>query len=121
MATKKRDITTRVYTYDALQPYLSDSLTNNRLVVINVYNKFWGPVEVLERIVESMLGNEEIKKTVSFISVPYDVAPDIWERNNFASKPVYFIYHRGNLKEIIDGIDLPKLQEKLDKCKTLLY
>ena len=121
MVTKKKEITTRLYTYEALEPYLSDSITNNKLILINVYEKFWGPVEVIERIIESMMGEDEIKKNVLFISVPKDVSNDLWGKHVFTSKPVYFIFHRGNLIDTIDGIDLPKLHEKLDKHKSLLY
>ena len=57
---------------------------------------------------------------MTFISVNFDVNYGVWGKINFNSMPLFFIFHKGVLLETIEGIDFPKLTEKIEKCLFLL-
>ena len=58
---------------------------------------------------------------VDWLSIPYDQIADIVPKDKDAkgpgigSKPKYFIFVKGEFFSAINGIDLPKLREEINK------
>lgn len=110
---KGKEVVIRVNDVDTFNTYLDPNF--NKLVVINAFDAFWGPVEILENFVRRVLDDETVAAKLTFIAVNKDLNLELWGKHEFTSKPSYFIFHKGNYLDLVEGIDLPKLMEKIDK------
>ncbi len=115
---KGKEIILKIQDQATLDTYLDPNL--NKLVIINAYEKFWGPVEIIDPWVRRFLDEEDNIKKMTFISVDFNINHEIWGKISFNSKPLFFIFHKGVLIETVEGIDLPKLTEKIEKSLALL-
>ena len=120
MATKKKkiQITVELKTREELNAYLSP--TYPKVVVIDGYHDFWGRCDVAEIMLKKFQEEPANANKVDWISIPYDQIADIVPKDKDAkspigSKPKYFIFVKGEFFAMINGIDLPKLKEEINK------
>lgn len=115
---KGKDIIQKVTDSSQLETFLDPNL--NKVIIMNVYEKFWGPVEIIDPWVRRLLDEENNGTKMAFLAVDKDLNTEIWGKYAFTSKPVYFLFHKGQLIETVESVDIPKLSEKIEKCLTLL-
>ena len=119
MATKKKkiQITIELKTREELNPYLQP--TYPKVVVIDGFHPFWGRCEVAEIMLKKFQEEPANANKVDWVSIPYDQIADIVPKEKdkaaIGSKPKYFIFVKGEFFSAIDGIDLPKLREEINK------
>ena len=121
MATKKKkiQITVELKTRDELNPYLSP--TYPKVVVIDGYHQFWGRCDVAEIMLKKFQEEPANANKVDWISIPYEQIADIVPKDKevkgppIGSKPKYFIFVKGEFFSMVNGIDLPKLKEEINK------
>ncbi len=121
MATKKKkiQITVELKTREELNPYLLP--TYPKVVVIDGYHEFWGRCDVAEIMLKKFQEEPANANKVDWISIPYDQIADIVPKDKDAkgasigSKPKYFIFAKGEFISSVNGIDLPKLKEEINK------
>jgi len=119
MATQKKqkEMVIRIQDQQAFDNLIDPNL--NKLVILNVYEKFWGPVDVLDKWLERYL-DDEIGKKVIFAAVNKDMAVDLWGKTVFSSKPIFFILHRGVVLDTIDVVDITRISEKIENNIKLI-
>ncbi len=119
MATKKKKIqvTVELKTREELNQYLQP--TYQKVVVVDGYHTFWGRCDVAEIMLKKFQEEPANANKVDWISIPYDQIADIVPKEKdkppIGSKPKYFIFVKGEFFCAIDGIDLPKLREEINK------
>ena len=119
MATKKKKIkiTIELKTREELNPYLQP--TYPKVVVIDGFHPFWGRCEVAEIMLKKFQEEPANANKVDWVSIPYDQIADIVPKEKdkaaIGAKPKYFIFVKGEFFSAIDGIDLPKLREEINK------
>ena len=123
MASKKKKIqvTIELKTREELNPYLAP--TYPKVVVVDGFHQFWGRCEVAEIMLKKFQEEPANANKVDWVSIPYDKIADIItkEKNEkgevieVGSKPRYYIFVKGEFFVSIDGIDLPKLREGINK------
>lgn len=118
---KGKEIVVRIKDQVELDPYLEDVITNTRIIVLNAYEKFWGPVEIVDTLVRRMLDEPEFSNKVAFITCDKNLCPqDFFGKHSFTSKPSYFFIIRGQIVDSMEGLDMPQLTEKLTKAISQL-
>ena len=119
MASKKKkiQITIELKTREELNPYLQP--TYPKVVVIDGFHPFWGRCEVAEIMLKKFQEEPANANKVDWVSIPYDQIADIVPKEKdkaaIGAKPKYFIFVKGEFFSAIDGIDLPKLREEINK------
>ena len=119
MATKKKkiQITIELKTREELNPYLQP--TYPKVVVIDGFHPFWGRCEVAEIMLKKFQEEPANANKVDWVSIPYDQIADIVPKEKdkpaIGAKPKYFIFVKGEFFSAIDGIDLLKLREEINK------
>ena len=119
MASKKKkiQITVELKTREELTPYLQP--TYPKVVVIDGFHSFWGRCEVAEIMLKKFQEEPANANKVDWVSIPYDQIADIVPKEKdkaaIGAKPKYFIFVKGEFFSAIDGIDLPKLREEINK------
>ena len=119
MATKKKKIqvTIELKTREELNQYLQP--TYQKVVVVDGYHTFWGRCDVAEIMLKKFQEEPANANKVDWISIPFDQSADIVPKEKdkapIGSKPKYFIFVKGEFFCAIDGIDLPKLKEEINK------
>ena len=123
MASKKKKIqvTIELNSREELNPYLSP--TYPKIVVIDGYHPFWGRCEVAEVMLKKFQEEPANANKVDWISIPYECITDIIPKEkddkgqvmHFGSKPMYYIFVKGEFFSFVDGIDYPKLKDEINK------
>ena len=115
MASKKKtQITIAIKTREELAPYLAENY--HKVVVLNLYDEFWGPCECVETLIKRFQENPINTGRVDWLNAKKELASDlIPPKIEFGAKPKYFIFVKGQVFSTIDGIDFPKLMEELKK------
>ena len=123
MATKKKKIqvTIELKTREELNPYLQP--TYQKVVVVDGYHPFWGRCDVAEIMLKKFQEEPANANKVDWLSIPFEQIADIVpkEKNEkgevveVGAKPKYFIFVKGECFVSINGIDLPKLREEINK------
>ena len=121
MATKKKKIqvTVELKTREELEPYLAP--TYPKVVVVDGYHPFWGRCDVAEIMLKKFQEEPANANKVDWLSIPFDQISDIVPKEKdvkepgIGSKPKYFIFVKGEFFSAINGIDLPKLREEINK------
>ena len=123
MATKKKKIqvTVELKTREELEPYLAP--TYPKVVVVDGYHPFWGRCDVAEIMLKKFQEEPANANKVDWVSIPYDCIADIVPKEKdesgqviqIGSKPRYYIFVKGEYFSFINGIDLPKLREEINK------
>ena len=119
MASKKKKIqvTIELKTREELNPYLAP--TYPKVVVVDGYHPFWGRCEVAEIMLKKFQEEPANANKVDWVSIPFEQISDIVPRDKneppIGSKPKYFIFVKGEYFSYINGIDLPKLREEINK------
>ena len=119
MASKKKKIqvTIELKNREELNPYLQP--TYPKVVVIDGFHPFWGRCEVAEIMLKKFQEEPANANKVDWVSIPYDQIADIVPKEKdkaaIGAKPKYFIFVKGEFFSAIDGIDLPKLREEINK------
>ena len=102
---------------EELNPYLQP--TYPKVVVIDGFHSFWGRCEVAEIMLKKFQEEPANANKVDWVSIPYDQIADIVPKEKdkapIGAKPKYFIFVKGEFFSAIDGIDLPKLREEINK------
>ncbi len=115
---KGKEIVLKIQDYQQLEPYLAE--TYNKIVVLNAYEKFWGPVEIIDFLIRRIIDEPESGDKIVFLSVDRNICPDLFGKFHFTSKPAYFILHRGTVIDSVDGLDFPVLTNKIEKSLELV-
>ena len=128
MASKKKKIqvTIELKTREELNPYLAP--TYPKVVVVDAYHSFWGRCDVAEIMLKRFQEEPANANKVDWVSIPYEQIADIVPKEKNAegqiieigSKPRYFIFVKGEFFSSINGIDLPKLKEEINKSYAKL-
>ena len=123
MASKKKKIqvTIELKTREELNPYLAP--TYPKVVIVDGYHPFWGRCDVAEIMLKKFQEEPANANKVDWVSIPYEQISDIVpkEKNEkgevveVGAKPKYFIFVKGEFFVSINGIDLPKLREEINK------
>ena len=115
MASKKKtQVTIPVKTKEELDTYLAP--TYHKVIVLNLYDEFWGPCECVETLIKRFQENPMNTGRVDWLNAKKELAIDlIPPKTTFGSKPKYFIFVKGELFATIDGINFPLLMEELKK------
>ena len=123
MASKKKKIqvTIELKTREELNPYLAP--TYPKVAIVDGYHPFWGRCDVAEIMLKKFQEEPANANKVDWVSIPYEQIADIVpkEKNEkgevieVGSKPRYFIFVKGEFFVSINGIDLPKLREEINK------
>ena len=121
MATKKKkiQITVELKTREELNQYLAP--TYPKVVVVDGYHSFWGRCDVAEIMLKKFQEEPANANKVDWLSIPFDQIADIVPKEKdtkgprIGSKPKYYIFVKGEFYTAIDGIDLPKLREEINK------
>ena len=115
---KGKEVIIKIQDLPQLETYIDPLF--NKLVIMNAYEKFWGPIEIIDYMIRRILDEDGNNEKMSFISLDKNLNPELFGKFVFTSKPAFFIFHRGTFLEVVDTLDLPKLMEKLEKHITLL-
>jgi hypothetical protein len=115
---KGKEIIIKVNDLNSFNKYMDPLLT--KIVVMNVYDKFWGGVEILDSWVRRFLDEDDNEKKVIFIAAEKELGLELWGKQEFNSKPLFYILNKGNIVDIVEGIDIPKLTERLESAFKLL-
>ena len=111
---KKQQITIPIKTKDELLPFLASDY--HKVVVLNVYDEFWGPCECVETLIKRFQENPINTGRVDFLNCKKEFVLDlIPPKIEFGAKPKYFIFIRGQVSSWIDGINFPRLMDELKK------
>ena len=121
MATKKKkiQITVELKTREELNQYLAP--TYPKVVVVDGYHSFWGRCDVAEIMLKKFQEEPANANKVDWLSIPFDQISDIVPKEKdikgpgIGAKPKYYIFVKGEFYTAIDGIDLPKLREEINK------
>ena len=119
MASKKKkiQITVDLKTREELEPYLAPAYP--KVVVIDGFHPFWGRCDAAEVMLKKFQEEPANANKVDWVSIPYDQIADIVPKEKdkapIGAKPKYFIFVKGEFFSAIDGIDLPKLREEINK------
>ena len=123
MASKKKKIqvTIELKTREELNPYLAP--TYPKVVIVDGYHPFWGRCDVAEIMLKKFQEEPANANKVDWLSIPYEQIADIVPKEKDAegkvvevgSKPKYFIFVKGEFFCSINGIDLPKLREEINR------
>jgi hypothetical protein len=60
---------------------------------VNVFDKFWGPCEVADAMIKKFLEDGDNANKTDFICVDKDLTGELFQKQKFASKPRYFLFH----------------------------
>lgn len=113
---KKIQVTTELKNREELAPYLEP--TYEKVVVIDAYHPFWGRCDVAEVMLKKFQEEPANANKVDWVSIPFECITDIIKRekgDEVGSKPRYYIFVKGEQFSQVDGIDLPKLKEEINK------
>ena len=118
---KKIQITVELKTREELNAYLAP--TYPKVVVVDGYHPFWGRCDVAEIMLKKFQEEPANANKVDWLSIPYEQIADIVPKEKNAegqpvevgAKPKYFIFVKGEFFVSINGIDLPKLREEINK------
>ena len=123
MASKKKkvQVTVELKTREELNPYLAP--TYPKVVVVDGFHRCWGRCEVAEIMLKKFQEEPANANKVDWLSIPYEQIADIVPKEKSAdgqvievgSKPKYFIFVKGEFFTSINGIDLPKLREEINR------
>jgi hypothetical protein len=91
MNKKKIEVVMKCADKDQLFKYFCPE--NNKILVINVFDKFWGPCEVSDSMIKRFIEAPENLGKVDFISVEKELTGETFLKYKFGSKPKYFISH----------------------------
>ena len=122
MASKKKkiQITIELKTREELNPYLSP--TYPKIVVVDAYHQFWGRCDVAEIMLKKFQEEPANANKVDWVSIPFEEISDLVPKDKsdspIGSKPKYYIFVKGEYFSYINGIDLPKLKEEINKSYT---
>ena len=65
-----------------------------QLVVVNIYDKFWGYCEIADAVIKRFLDVGGNDKKVEFIAIDYSMLePEVLGKRIVQSKPIYMIFH----------------------------
>lgn len=65
-----------------------------RLVVLNVYDKFWGMVEVADPVIKRFIDISPNANKVDFVAAETEmIDPEITKKYKIQSKPVYLLFY----------------------------
>ena len=123
MASKKKkiQITVELKTREELNEYLQP--TYPKVVVVDAYHPFWGRCEVAEIMLKKFQEEPANANKVDWVSIPYEQIEDIVPKEKdesgkviqIGAKPKYYIFVKGEFFSFVNGIDLPKLKEEINK------
>ena len=90
---------------------------------MDVYHPFWGRCDVAEIMLKKFQEEPANANKVDWISIPYEQVSDIIPKEKdsngqviqIGAKPKYYIFVKGEFFSFINGIDLPKLREEINK------
>lgn len=88
---KKLEIVIKCNDEEHFQKFMTPD--NNKLVIMNVYDKYWGPCEVADQMVKRFLDTGNNATKTDFISVEKDLAGEQFNKMQFSSKPKFFLMH----------------------------
>lgn len=91
MKKKQQEIVIKIQDSEALKKYLSTDY--NKIVCLNVFDKFWGPVEVLDSQIKKFLEFKDNSTKTDFISCDKELTADLFTKYTFSSKPKFFVLH----------------------------
>ena len=72
---KKQQITIPIKTKEELAPYLAE--TYHRVVVLNMYDEFWGPCECVETLIKRFQENPINTGRVDWLNAKKELASDL--------------------------------------------
>lgn len=98
----------------------SSVIALNLPLVINVYDSFWGPVEVADMMIKRFLDTADHSEKTEFICVDKNISVEYFGKLTIKSKPKYLIYHKGLQQSMIEGIDFPTLCNEIERCFSLI-
>lgn len=118
---KKIQVTIELKTKEELAPYLVP--TYQKVVVVDAFHPFWGRCDVAEIMLKKFQEEPANANKVDWLSIPFEQISDIVPREKgedgklkvIGSKPKYYIFVKGELFSSVDGIDLPKLKDEINK------
>jgi len=90
----KVEVVKKIEDLNGLNVYLNESFYK-KIVCCNIYDKFWGMVEVADPVIKRYVDVGTISSKVDFIAVDYTlIDPSIIPKNiKISSKPVYLLFH----------------------------
>jgi hypothetical protein len=88
---KKPEVVLKIQDQEGLMKYISPDY--NKIVCINVYDKFWGAVEVLDPQIKKFLESKDYSSKTDFIAIEKEYTSDLFTKYTFSSKPKYFLFH----------------------------
>ena len=91
MLKKKQEIVIKINDNEQFLKYTAPDY--NKLVCINVYDKFWGACEVMDPMVKKLLDTKDTATRIDFICAEKEVTGDMFNKHSFTSKPKFFILH----------------------------
>ena len=86
---KKIEVVTRCLDKEQFGKYLVPDYP--KVVVLNVFDKFWGPCEVADNMIKRFQDDSANQGKVDFISAEKEITGDIFAKYTFGSKPKYFL------------------------------
>ncbi len=89
----KQEVVKKVDDKDLLAKYINPDYWK-KLVCVNVYDKFWGPVELADPVIKRFMDTGTNASKVDFISANDTLFdPSVTSKYKIQSKPIYFIFH----------------------------
>ena len=90
---QKQEIVKKIEDATSLKSYLNEEFSK-KLVCINVYDKFWGLIEIADPVIKRFIDSGNNVNMVEFLAVEQGLI-DQGSQNKvkIQSKPVYFIYY----------------------------
>lgn len=86
---KKIEVVIKCTDKDQVNKYLTPDYP--KLVIANVYDKFWGPCEVADLFIKRFQEAPENANKTDFICIESELAGEIFAKTKFGSKPKYFL------------------------------
>lgn len=88
---KKLEVVIRLNEVEAFAKYTSPDY--NKVVVANVFDKFWGPCEVADMMIKRFLDEGENNVKCDFICADKELTGELFIKHSLNSKPKYFLLH----------------------------
>ncbi len=117
MQKKKIEVIIPCTEPETVEKYLT---METKIVVINVFDKYWGPSRVVDPMVKRFIESGSNENNVVFISIEKELTGETFKSYEFKSKPKFFICFKGQILQFIDGVDMPLLLGEVEKSFALL-
>lgn len=88
----KKEVVRKIENKEAFDSIICEE-NNKKIIVVNIYDKFWGTVEIADKVIERFNDNNPKSSSIEFVAADKTLFDaEFIKKYKIQSKPVYLIY-----------------------------